>query len=339
MIFEKEIPFVIHKHSVGDKIDYQLSIMTENDELEFLQFPRTGNMATISDSPNITRLFGTRSEDTRSEGWLTFEGTTLEKESESDLGVYEIFDSGTVKFGERTRKYTELFFNGDKVTDRWILRKIPNVFDKAMFSEGSPVYLFWKPPKQKSYDDSYISNSKYKEVKCECPTEKLSAKFAEISKDEGEVVFSKMSTDIMFNGDAQTFEGVAAAEGTWIDLYGEKYTYTKEFIIHTFNKQRDFLKSGEKVTLNTEHPEFNQIQGEITDVQLYQEPIYHIRVKGIYKGDTDLSDDQYGLSYEFRLRSKWNEEFQCWVPFDAITDKISVVKKPACKICWINKVN
>ncbi len=72
MIFEKEIPFVIHEHTVGKDIDYQLSILSDNNELEFLQFPRTGNMATISDSPNITRLFGKLSEDTRSKDWLTF---------------------------------------------------------------------------------------------------------------------------------------------------------------------------------------------------------------------------------------------------------------------------
>ena len=339
MIFEKEIPFVIHEHTVGDKIDYQLSIMSENNELQFLQFPRTGNMATISDSPNITRLFGTLSEDTRSEEWLTFEGTTHDNESESDPGVYKIYDSGTVKFGERTRKYTELFFNGNKVTDRWLLRKIPNVFEKTMFSEGEPVYLFWKPPKQKSFDDSYNDKSQYKTVKCACPTEELSAKFAEISRDEGEETISKMTTDVLFDNKLQTFEGIAAAEGTWIDLYGEKYTHTPEFITHIFNKQRDHLKAGGKISFNTQHPDEEQFHGDVTDVQLFREPIYHIRVKGIYKGPADLSDDQYGLSYEFRLRSKWNEEFQSWVPFDATTDKISVVKKPACKICWINKVN
>jgi len=313
--------------------------LTERNELEFLQFPRTGNMATISDSPNITRLFGKMSEDTRDEDWLTFEGTTQENESESSPGVYKIYDHGIVKFGEKTNKYTELFFDGGKVTDRWLLRKIPNVFDKKMFSEGSPVYLFWKPPKQKSYNDSFDAKKSYNSVKCDCPTQELSAKFAEITREEGVETFSKMSTDVIFDGTDQTFEGVAAAEGTWIDLYGEKYTYTPEFITHIFNKQRDALKKGEKVTLNTEHPDLDQFHGDVTDIQLYREPIYHIRVKGIYKGPADLNSDQHGLSYEFRLRSHWSEDFQSWVPFDATTDKISVVKRPACKICWINKVN
>ena len=339
MIFDKEIPFVIHEHSVDDVVDYQLSIMSENNELEFLQFPRTGNMATISDSPNITRLFGTRSEDTRSEDWLTFEGTTHDNESESSPGVYKIYDHGIVKFGEKTNKYTELFFDGGKITDRWLLRKIPNVFDKTMFSEGSPVYLFWKPPKQKSYKDSFSANSTYKTIKCACPTTELSAKFAEFSREEGVETFSKMSTDVLFNGEGKTFEGVGLAEGTWIDLYGEKYTYTPEFITHTFNKQRDQLKKGEKISFNTEHPLEEQFHGDVTDVQLFREPIYHIRVKGIYKGPADIENDQYGLSYESRLRSHWSENFQSWVPFDTTTEKISVVKRPACKICWINKVN
>jgi len=161
MIFEKEIPFVIHEHTVGKVIDYQLSILSDNNELEFLQFPRTGNMATISDSPNITRLFGKLSEDTRSKDWLTFEGTTRQNEGESSPGVYKIYDNGVVKFGEQTRKYTEVFFNGDKVTGRWLLRKIPNVFQKGMFGEGDSVYLFWKPPKQKSFNDSFDPKSNF----------------------------------------------------------------------------------------------------------------------------------------------------------------------------------
>jgi len=159
------------------------------------------------------------------------------------------------------------------------------------------------------------------------------------SKEGGEVTLSKMSTDVLFNNEEKTFEGVGVAAGTWVDLYGEKYTYTPEFIVHTFNKQRDQLKRGEETILNTEHPLGEQINGKITDVQLYREPIYHIRVKGIYKGPADLENEQYGLSYESKLRSHWSEEFQSWVPFDTTTDKISVVKRPACKICWINKVN
>lgn len=333
---KEELPFVIHKHTVGDSIDYQLSIQTEKDELQFLNFPRTGNMATISDEPNITRLFGTESEDTRSEEWLTFEGKTHDHESDDLPGVYEIFDRGVVKIGEQTEKHSEVFFNGKQLSDRWIIRKIPNVFDKALFSEES-VLLFWKPPKQQDYDN-YESKS-YNSIECDCPVKDASANFSELIKEEGEEMISKMSTDVNF--DSNTFEGIGAAEGTWIDMFGEKYTYTPEFITHTFNQQREALKRGEKIFVGTNHSLDEQLSfnGEITEVQLFQEPIYHIGVKGIYNGPADIESDQFGLSYEYHFKSAWDEKFQSWVPFESKTERIDVIKRPACKICWINKVN
>lgn len=334
MIFKdikEELPFVIHTRTVGDKIDYQLSIQTGDNELEFLNFPRTGNMATISDEPNITRLFGTKSEDTRSVEWMNFSGDTAD-------GVYEIFDRGVVKFGEQTEKHSEVFFNGLKLKDRWILRKIPNVLDKALFSEES-ILLLWKPPMQQDYNN-YESKS-YNSVQCDCPIKSASANFSELIKEEGEEVISKMSTDINFDGDTNTFEGIGAAEGTWIDMFGEKYTYTPEFITHTFNQQRDRLNKGEKIFVGTNHSLDEQLSfnGEITEVQLFQEPIYHIGVKGIYNGPADIESDQFGLSYEYRFKSVWDEKFQSWVPFESKTERIDVIKRPACKICWINKVN
>ena len=348
MIFsdnKQELDFVIHEHSVGDEVEYQLSLMTGDDQLQFLRFPRTGKMATISDVPNVVRLYGTLSEDTRSTGWLSYQGTTDKPETievgdeyVSLPGVYRIHDRGTVKLGEQTPLYSEIYFNGDKLTDRWVLRQIPNIFDKSLFDEDI-VYLLWKPPIQKSFNSAYDDNVKYETIKCSCPNVELSENYHDIIKEEGEYMLSKMTTDIMFNTKTQEFEGISAAEGTWTDLFGEKYTYTKEFLVHNYNEQRARLASGEKITINTEHPDDDDvIEGTITSVQLYQKPIYHIKVKGIYKGPVDLSDRKYGLSYEFRLRSVWNSEFDTWVPYESITEKISIVKRPACKICWINKV-
>ena len=347
MIFpdnNKELDFVIHEHGVGEETEYQLSLMTGDEELQFLRFIKTGK-ATISDVPNVARLFGTLSEDTRSTGWLSYEGITDQPETievgdnefVSLPGVYSIYDKGTVKFGEQTSVYSEIFFNGDKINDRWILRQIPNLFDKSLFDEDK-IYLWWKPPLQKSYNSAYDSSIKYKTVACDCAVTKLSEQFHDIIKEEGEEMISKLTTDIIFDNKTQTFEGISAAEGTWIDLFGEKYVYTKEFIVHNYNEQRKILASGEQITINTEHPDSDIIEGGLTDVQLFRKPIYHIKVKGIYKGPVDLSDEKYGLSHEFRLRSVWNSEFDTWVPYHSITDKISIVKRPSCKICWINKV-
>ena len=336
-----DLDFVIHQHIEGDIDEYQLSIMGENDELQFWVFPRTGNMATISDKPNITRLFGELSEDTRDKGWLDYEGTYSlnEGDDKPTTGVYEIVEQGTVRMGKQTGDYSEMFLESDSLNDRWILRKIPNLFGETI-SKNKEITLLWKPIMQKSYNSAYDSASPLSEVACECPIKKFEGQFEEMAKEEGEETISKMTTDMLFDVETQTIEGIGMAEGTWIDMFGEKYVYTPELIIHTFRKQEAKLKRGEKISFNTEHPMDDDVEeGEITEIRLFQEPIYHIRVKGIYKGESLLSEDKFGLSYEFHLKSTWNEEFQAWVPFDATTDKISVVKRPSCKICWINKVN
>lgn len=336
MFSEEEANYIIHEYTIGEKKEYQLSIGNEND-LQFLRFPRTGEMATISDSPNITRLFGEMSEDTRSGAWLSFEGETLEPEEGQNSGIYKIYDTGRIRIGNQTEKYSELFFSGSKMSDRWILRKLPNPFDRALFSSEN-IYLLWKPPLQKSYNQANSSISKYKEIICPCSNKEISAKFHELVREEGVETISKLSSDVIFNPDSKTFNGIGAAEGTWIDMFGEKYVYTKEFITHLYNEQRERLKNGETIKVGgDEHTDgFN---GTINNVKLHTQPVYHIEVEGIYHGPSKLSNERYGLSYENRLRSVWNEEFQAWIPFGGSTDAINVVRKPACKICWINKVN
>lgn len=339
---KQEADFVVHEHQVGSKIDYQLSII-DGDELRFLSFNRTGEMAGISNVPNITKIFG-ESEDTRDPAWLTYEGQTKNSEGEENVdgkivqfpGFYKILTSGKAIIGTQTEDYSEVFLSSELLTDRWIIRRLPNLFPKVF--EGQTINLLWKPPIQKSFNSAIDYNVDYKTIDCPCPVKNSSERFAELTKQEGIVMNSEMVTDIQFDGQNQTFEGIAGAEGTWIDMFNNKYTYTKEFIIHHYKEQLARLAAGDTIELNTSHELEHQFEGSITSIQLVREPIYHIRVKGIYTGPADLTDGEYGLSYEYRLRSSWNEEFQSWVPFSATTDKISVVKKPACKICWINKV-
>ncbi len=326
-----EVNYVIHKFNDDGDISYQLSLQSDDSELEFLNFPRIGNMATISDKPNITRLFGTMSEDTRSLDWLDFEGKI-----ESSNSVYDIFDKGIARIGTNTAKFTELYFNTDKLSGRWILRKLPNVFDKAAFGDAKIVYLLWKPPRQKSYDDAYVDTAYFANTKCACPVADASAKFHDLIREEGEERITKITTEVSFNAHDQTFEGIAAAEGTWTDMFGNTYIYTPEFIVHTYNKQ----KAQGDIPLTTEHNEFGEnFDGHTTSVRLIHQPIKHIVVNGVYSGPVTLSEGELGLSYEYRFRSVWNEDFQAWIPFESITDKLSVVQRPACKICWITKVN
>jgi len=345
----KDLNFVIHKHTVGPETEYQFSIQTDDNTLQFWNFPRTGKMEAISNEPNITRLFGSESEDTRTSAWLDYSGKTVDTEalmeSNGEIkafpGVYEIEDSGVLRIGEQTDKYIELFLKGSKLSDRWILRRVPNVFENPSLSKKDDIYLFWKPPKQKTFENAYEeSTSFYSDHRCACAVKDCSTKFHELTREEGEEREAKFQFNITIDPKTKTFEGVSMAEGTWIDMYLNKYVYTPEFITHVYNKHRDQIKTPEGIPLNTLHDAFGEtIDGKITEVLLVQEPIKHEIVKGIYNGPLTLSESNMGLSYEFKLRSVWNEDFQSWVPFDAITDKLSVTPRPACKICWITKVN
>jgi len=343
-----ELPFIVHKHSVGDKVDYQLSIKTGN-ELQYLVFPSQAR-ETLVNAPNITRLFGRESEDTRTDAWLTFSGTTKNSEGEVEVdgqmkpipGIYEIFDQGVLKIGLQDDHYSELYFKGNVLTDRWILRRIPNIFDTAKFGESEELLLLWKPPMQKSYNQAFDLSVSPSEVKCLCPVDILSAKFAEVTgKEEGIELTSKFSTNIdMYNPETQQFEGTAASVGTVVDFFGNKYTYTPEFLTHLYNEQKSKLQSGEITPIIEEHSlDGDEVsKGSVTDCQLVHEPLLHIRVNGNYNGPLTLSEGDAGLSYELRLKSTWSDEFQSWVPFSAKIDKLSVVRHPACKICWVNKV-
>lgn len=339
-----ETEFVLHKHTVGSKIDYQLSVK-DGDELRFLSFNRTGEMATISDVPNVTKLCGTLSEDTRSLPWLDYEGQTKMSEGEEDVdgktiehpGIYEIIDSGKATIGKQTEDYSEIYLSGSLMSDRWIIRKLPNLFP-LVFEDQESIHLLWKPPLQKSFNSALDISVPYNEVVCPCPIKDSSAKFAELVKLEGVSMNSSMVTDISFDKKNHTFVGIGGAEGTWVDMFNNKYTYTPEFLTHHYNEQKAQLAEGKTIPVNTNHALEHEFEGEITNVTLVREPIYHIKVEGTYNGSADLDDEQFGLSYEYKLRSSWNEEFQSWVPFSAITEKISVVKRPACKICWIKKV-
>jgi hypothetical protein len=344
LIHNKETDFVVHEHTIGNITEYQLSIR-KDDELQFLNLSGQAQMATISNEPNITMLFGRESEDTRSEAWLTFEGQTKnaegieEKDGENILvpGVYKIFDSGKAVVGEQTDNYTELYLSGTKLSDRWILRKIPNIFPMK-FKGSEPVFLLWKPPVQKSFNEALDDTVPAKEITCPCGVKNSSAKFHELVKNEGVKMQSAMITDVMFDPETNTFEGIGAAEGTWVDMFANKYTYTPEFIVHNFNEQMSRLTAGEVIPLNTSHDLEHEFEGQVDRVELKTDPIHHIKVFGTYKGPAEIKDEQFGLSYEYMLRSSWNEEFQSWVPFSAVTEKLSVVRHPACKVCWINKV-
>jgi|GEM_PF-4085947 len=333
---KKELPYIIHKFTDKESTSYyQLSILSSDDEAEFWEFkiPENSSQIEILDAPTVTRLFGLKSEDTRDLKWFSFEGDTKNDEK------YEIIDQGKLIVGQQTSKFSELFFNGNLLHDRWILRRLPNIFDNSYLGESKEITLLWKPSRQKSFNSCLDGTVPYNNIKCACAVTDLSSSFAELSTQEGTELTSSFNGEAIIDETSQTFEGTAAAVGTVIDMYGTKYVYTPEFITHLYNEQKSLLESGDETLLNTEHDLFGAtIDGKVTGVTLRHEPIKHLYVNGIYNGPITLSEGEIGLSYEVKLRSVWSKEFQAWVPFNAKISKLSVVRRPACKICWINKL-
>lgn len=280
---------------------------------------KTESLSYLNDEPNISRLFGQFS-DIRSASWLNTEGVDPKTKE-----VYVRSAHGTFTVGTQNDKFTELFFHKGKLSGRWILRNIPNVFAKEFLDKKKEVYLFWKPVQQVAHKDQTGP----------CPTGKCPLKTLQSNPmKKGKLTTKKCKFQMQINVDEEkhTFEGIASAEGTWVDLYGNKFIYTADFVKTLYNRMSSAVLSG-KVTVDKEHNE--EDKGLVTNVQLVQEPINHIIVKGTYSGTLD---DVRGLSPELTLRSAWNEEFAGWVPVDVTPDRVSLVTNPACKICWIQEI-
>ena len=330
---DKDHPFTMHTVWSGQKIKIFLNVKFSS-VVHTLKFilpdretkpvrtynyarKRASNLSYLSDTINATRLFGQLS-DTRSASWLNLEGV-----DDKTKEVYVKTHTGSVKLGSQTDDFTELFFTSSKLSGRWIIRKIPNVFNKE-FLHGNSVYLLWKPPEQTPHAEQKSINTS-----CPCPMKVLKDK-------EPPKKLTKMSSifqadiDII---DEHTFEGIAAAEGTWVDLFGHKFIYTSEFMDTLYNKIQSQLRSGGEITVDKEHDE--EDNGHIVSASMVQTPIKHIIVKGTYNGTLD---DVEGLSPELMIQSSWNDEFLGWVPFDATPERISLVTNPACKICWIQEI-
>ena len=277
----------------------------------------------ISNKETISRLFGVPTANTYDKRWLNVEGVTVDGKE-----VFIQYDKGTLEIGKQTENYSELFLSGSRLSGRWLLRKIPNIFDKAFIDREreSEIAVLWKPSLQSS-----SPKGEYTQVTCDCPLKVLS-KSSTPKNTPTYKTSSRLQAGITFNSLGE-FEGTACAEGTWIDMFGVKYVYTADFVKKLASQMSQSANQG-KLIVDKDHS--NDDNGSIYAVSLFQDPINYVKVKGRYNGDLSSA---MGLSLELRLRSVWNEEFQAWVPFEAITDRVSLVGDPACKICWINQVN
>ena len=279
---------------------------------------KTDELSYLSDNVNVSRLFGQFSE-IRAPSWLNLEGVDNKTKE-----VYVKNTMGEFTIGTQTDDFTELFFHKGKLSGRWVLRNIPNVFAKEFLNKKKDVYLLWKPTEQ-------TPHAEQKSINCGiCPTKSLQSQ----PMKKGKLIPKKAKFQMQINVDEEnhTFEGIASAEGTWVDMFGNKFIYTADFVKTLYNRMTQTTLKG-KLTVDKEHDE--EDSGLITSVQLVQDPINHIIVKGTYSGTLD---DVRGLSPELTLRSAWNEEFAGWVPVDVTPDRVSLVTNPACKICWIQEI-
>ena len=106
---------------------------------------------------------------------------------------------------------------------------------------GNSSYLFWKPPEQTPHAAQKTINTS-----CPCPKKRLEDK--ERPKNLTKMS-AKFQSDISIL-DEHTFEGIAAAEGTWVDLYGHKFIYTSEFMDTLLQRMQSHLSRGGSITVD-----------------------------------------------------------------------------------------
>lgn len=263
----------------------------------------------IGDREGVSRLYGQFSEPTeRVRDFKGFTGVTKSKE------VYLPVDKGTVRIFN-TESSSEFYFKGEKMNGRWILRDLPNIFDNK-FIEGERMKLFWKPETRETHMGEKLKN--------------LTTLQSSVLKGEQVKMNSEFTTGISIASNSKDFEVIVAAEGTWTDKFGQRFTYTKDFINTLFTQMNMQLMDGAiPIGVDKEHNKIDN--GQMTNLQLLDEPIAHIKGRGFFNGPIE---DVNGASIDAELDAIFVPQFQSWFPVNGITKRVSLVAKPACKVCF-----
>lgn len=298
----------------GDKLDsYSFkSPLGKNEKITTLQSAKDlpckciemGNIAGVS------RLYGQFSESVdRNPSWLDFEGVTKDTKE-----VYLPIEKGKVEV-IHSDNGIEFNFHSDKISGRWLMRQIPNIFDNE-FIEGENMQLFWKPDTKETQMSQKLENMKL--IK------------PEALDGEKTKVKSMMQSNISVSSNSKDFDVIVAAEGTWIDKFGVKFTYTKEFINTLFtNMNMQILEGTIPIGVDKNHSKIDD--GKMTSLQLLDEPIAHIRGRGFFNGNIG---DVNGASIDAELDAVFVKDFQSWFPVNGVTKRVSLVANPACKVCF-----
>jgi hypothetical protein len=297
----------------GDKIDmYPFKSSRPTQHIDSLQAAKSAECkcSEMGDVPGVSRLFGSFSEPTeRDPAWLTFEGVTADTKE-----VYMPIEQGTVEVihSENGKQFN---FKSDKINGRWLMRTLPNIFDNG-FIEGENMQLFWKPDNLESQMGAKLENAQM------IPTQDLKGETTKLNS-------SMMTKEFTLASEQNEFDTIVAAEGTWIDKFGQKFTYTRDFIKTLYTNMSMQLEEGlVPIGVDNEHNKIDN--GRMTALQLLDDPIAHIRGRGFSNGSLDSAS---GVSIDVELEAVFVPQFQSWFPVNGITKRVSLVASPACKVC------
>ena len=215
---------------------------------------------------------------------------------------------------KNTQNSTQLHFESKELSGKWLFRSLPNIFDES-FIKGEQMYMLWKPDSIETQMAEKLDNVRL-------------MKPEQLSGDK-KTISTSMSSKVTKMEGSNEFDVVVAAEGTWIDKFGQKFTYTKDFIHTLFNTMNAQLLNG-KVPIGVDKEHSQNDNGKMTSLQLVDEPVAYIRGRGFFNGDIG---DVNGASIDAELDAVFVPNFKSWFPLKGVTKRVSLVASPACKIC------
>ena len=280
---------MFEKKGIVHNIPMKSEFYVKNIKVEqSLHTPCEGKNA-CGNSPGISRLYSIDEKEKINKDWLNFEGRTLDNQ------YYKKLYSGKVNVKEGIS--TELHMSGD-LDGRWLMRKIPNVFNK----ESKECTLFWKP----EIEDVKIIK---------------------------ETILSEQSFPIEQIGNMVM--GTLIAEGTWQGTH--KTTWTRESVKSYYDQIQHKMNTEDyKIPLNLEHNSKNVV-GYIDKIKFLKSGgVYRIAGTGYttvdksqYRGlSVHLNHDQH-----IRLLYSDTKIIDSSQKVDFNYFQVALVQKPACTLC------
>ena len=300
-------------HWFKDEFRYELQI-EENDKVIMYPF-KSPNITThkvhtlqdanavecpckeMGDIEGVSRLYGEFSEPIeREKAFLNFEGVT------KDNQVYKILEKGKVSI-IKTEMGSTLDFDSELINGRWLLRKLPNIFNTEFIS-GENMQLFWKPG---DIIHTEASEQIGKPIK----------------------IHTEM-TSIITEMEGNHFNTVVAATGRFVDRFGNPFIYTKEFLKTLYTNMKRQLDEGiTPIGVDKQHSKIDN--GRMTELHLLEEGQQsRIVGRGIYEGDMTGTT---GASIDAEFDVFWDKKSKAYIPVNGVTKRVSLVASPSCKVC------